>query len=838
MQQDVAKKQEIFRQKEEAYHKAKDAYENNGLDKAKAELQKAEAELKSAQTDYLYAESILAHKNDEKTDLENQLAKQNEIVANAQKEYALAKQAYDRTLTDYTATQKTLNDAKANEKKAQDAIANLEKNKLIVSDASKQKAQAFVKAYNDYVNGGKTDDLENAYIKARHEMLVQLQNDYTLNIKDNEVYFGDEADKNVAVDLNNLSQAVQEDLANFVATLLNDVRNQLGLTPYVGKVVVTKGMLDMSNAIAKNYVSDNWNVFDKGHDIQAVQKGAQQFGMKDADENLGSYTRKITNLYDLKEIVKNSLLSQILNDFHYNTVGHTMSMLGLNYIDDKPLETFFGVSTSYVQGSSNVHFHLIPNTVDEVTGTMKYAYWGNGKTDKEYEKMFEQAGGKQEINNPYATLQNNLNNAKAETSKAQANFNVAEKSKTQAEKAFLEKQSEMNGETNRQKQIRNNLNEATISANKAQFDFENAKNRLETAQNNRTQAQKTVEAYTASVQAKKQAMDEAKAEMEKAGIAENDAQETLREKAKADQKAHDEANAKKEAFVKASYEADQAQKAVKKAETDLEIAQKAYNDIKYAILSNEKTRALTQDESNTIALAESQLATAKAELAKAKADLAEKQTVLESAKAQANVANTELTKAKAELESAKKNLAEKQAYLEKLQNASQAYEKAKAELEEAQKALEKANLELDLAKKNQADKKQALDEANTELEFAKKNTEVKQKAYDKAKAELDLENAIKAEQAKLNEKKKSHTDVSPIVLKKSNNVQKAETATKQLTVSTEEHANVSTEKQAKTSELPQMGDEEKSETSVIGIIMMLFASILTMLGLSDKKKKA
>ena len=143
-----------------------------------------------------------------------------------------------------------------------------------------------------------------------------------------------------------------------------------------------------------------------------------------------------------------------------------------------------------------------------------------------------------------------------------------------------------------------------------------------------------------------------------------------------------------------------------------------------------------------------------------------------------------------------------------------------------------------LRKKNQADKKQSLDEANTELEFAKKNTEVKQKAYDKAKAELDLENAIKVEQAKLNEKKKSHTDVSPIVLKKSNNGQKAENATKQLTVSTEEHANVSPEKQAKTSELPQMGDEEKSETSVIGIIMMLFASILSMLGLSDKKKKA
>lgn len=492
-QQDVAKKQEIFRQKEEAYHKAKDAYENNGLDKAKAELQKAEAELKSAQADYLYAESILAHKNDEKTDLENQLAKQNEIVANAQKEYALAKQAYDRTLTDYTATQKTLNDAKANEKKAQDAIANLEKNKLIVSDASKQKAQAYVKAYNDYVKGGKTDALLKAFTHAEHEMLVQLQNDYTLNIKDNEVYFGDEADKNVAVDLNNLSQAVQEDLANFVATLLNDVRNQLGLTPYVGKVVVTKGMLDMSNAIAKNYVADNWDAFHNAHDDSGVQKGAQQFGMKDADENLGSYTKKITNLYDLKEIVKNSLLSQILNDFHYNTVGHTMSMLGLNYIDDKPSETFFGVSTSYVQGSSNVHFHLIPNTTDEDFGYMKYADWGmNGDFGKKNQETFDQAGGKQEINNPYTTLQNNLNNAKAETSKAQANFNVAEKSKAQAEKAFLEKQSEMNGETNRQKQIRNNLNEATISANKAQFDFENAKNRLETAQNNRTQAQKPI----------------------------------------------------------------------------------------------------------------------------------------------------------------------------------------------------------------------------------------------------------------------------------------------------------------------------------------------------------
>lgn len=776
--------------------------------------------------------------------MENQLAKQNEIVANAQKEYALAKQAYDRTLTDYTATQKALNDAKANEKKAQDAIANLEKNKLIVSDASKQKAQAFIKAYNDYVNGGKTDDLKQAFEHAEDEMLHQLQNDYKIN---EDTYFGDEADKNVAVDLNNLSPAVQEDLANFVATLLNDVRDQLGLTPYVGKVVVTKGMLDMSNAIAKNYVADNWDAYKNAHDDAGVQKGAQQFGMKDARETLGCIKYKFTDLYELKLFTRQAVLGQLMDDARTaHTLGHTTTLLGLDtdcfdvYGQDQVLsESFFGVSTSYVQGSSNLHFHLIPNTRDDVMDTMKYAEWnGDGKDDKEHEKMFEQAGGKQEINNPYATLQNNLNNAKAETSKAQANFNVAEKSKTQAEKAFLEKQSEMNGETNRQKQIRNNLNEATISANKAQFDFENAKNRLETAQNNRMQAQKTVEAYTASVQAKKQAMDEAKAEMEKAGIAENDAQETLREKAKADQEAHDEANAKKEAFVKASYEADQAQKAVKKAETDLEIAQKAYNDIKYVILSNEKTRALTQEESNTIALAESQLATAKAELAKAKADLAEKQKALENAKAQANVANTELTKAKAELESAKKNLAEKQAYLEKLQNASQAYEKAKAELEKAQKALEKANVELDLAKKNQADKKQALDEANTELEFAKKNTEVKQKAYDKAKADLELETAIKAEQAKLDEKKKSHTDVSPIVLKKSGNGQKAENATNQPMALTEEHANVSTEKQAKTSELPQMGDEEKSETSVIGIIMMLFASILTMLGLSDKKKKA
>lgn len=48
----------------------------------------------------------------------------------------------------------------------------------------------------------------------------------------------------------------------------------------------------------------------------------------------------------------------------------------------------------------------------------------------------------------------------------------------------------------------------------------------------------------------------------------------------------------------------------------------------------------------------------------------------------------------------------------------------------------------------------------------------------------------------------------------------------------------SIEEQATAYELPQMGDEEKSETSVIGIIMMLFASILAMLGLSDKKKKA
>lgn len=94
----------------------------------------------------------------------------------------------------------------------------------------------------------------------------------------------------------------------------------------------------------------------------------------------------------------------------------------------------------------------------------------NGDFGKKNQETFDQAGGKQEINNPYATLQNNLNNAKAETSKAQANFDVVEKSKTQAEKAFLEKQSEMNNKTNVQKQLQDKLNEATSSADKARFD--------------------------------------------------------------------------------------------------------------------------------------------------------------------------------------------------------------------------------------------------------------------------------------------------------------------------------------------------------------------------------
>lgn len=312
--------------------------------------------------------------------MENQLAKQNEIVANAQEEYALAKLAYDKTLTDYTATQKALNDAKANEKKAQDAIANLEKNKLIVSDASKQKAQAFIKAYNDYEKGGKTDDLEKAFEHTKYEMLMQLQNDYKIN---EDTYFGDEADKNVAVDLNNLSPAVQEDLANFVATLTNDIRDQLGLTPYVGKVVVTKGMLDISNAIAKNYVSDNWNVFDKAHDDQAIKKGAQQFGMRYACENLYSINTELTDLYELKLLTRQAVLEQLMDDARTaHTLGHAEMLLGLSsycfdidFQDQVVSESFFGVSASYVQGSSNLHFHLIPNTTVEDFGYMIYADW-------------------------------------------------------------------------------------------------------------------------------------------------------------------------------------------------------------------------------------------------------------------------------------------------------------------------------------------------------------------------------------------------------------------------------------------------------------------------------
>ena len=268
------------------------------------------------------------------------------------------------------------------------------------------------------------------------------------------------------------------------------------------------------------------------------------------------------------------------------------------------------------------------------------------------------------------------------------------------------------------------------------------------------------------------------------------------------------------------------EKALADAQTELENAGKAYQKAKAAVLANQNAR-MTTDEKDTLIMAQNQLAQAQKKLSEAQKTLVEKQKALESAKEDLAQSETEYANAKIALETAQKELEVREQVLENLKNAPGIYEKAKADYDNAVKALEQAKEKLAQAEAEKTAKHEALDKAKAELEQAKAQTALKQKAYDTLKAQLELENAVKKEQAKLNDKT-SHTDTTPLVLKKSGN-SKTDNGVAGVSFATGRKDTV------KSNDLPQMGEKD-SDAATAGVIMTMFAGILAMLGLSDRRK--
>ena len=809
------------------FENAKSALENNGLDKAQKAYDIAKTNLENAQKTYNQVKAEYDSAQNELVTLNKALETARLNHEQTQKDLSSLQTAYNKALSDYEAAQKAYNTAKEKENSAQKKADDLAGAKLLVSETTKQKAKKMLEVFDKWEKAGRplndqgyNEEWENAYM----DFLRSLHdNEKNLNVKNGEIIFtGNEDDKNVSVDPSHLTREQQKEISQYACWIINSLRDDLGLTPYVGKVTVTEGMLDMLNIL-------NGNV-----------NNAHKFGVQvayDNDHNVGY----VSNMYELKLSLKESIWRLVTNDLDFHKTGHVMSLTGIDNLNayGKCSETFLGATTHYGtegdistsnpngQYTGNIwDFYLVSNLRNKVTGEFIPSQAINGKTSEENEKIFTEKGGFSKIDNPYESVISELANAKKQTQSAEASLATAENTKNLAE-------SVLNAQKNKVQSTLNDVNSAQAKVDQAKKlvlernqSWHDATVARDNAQSDFDQAERALSFYIADKQQKQENYD-------KARIAYNKAQKNYNSaKRERDGALSDLAIFERQfAEVRTLLDTQKAElakneKALADAQTELENAGKAYQKAKAAVLANQNTR-MTTDEKDTLIMAQNQLAQAQKKLSEAQKTLVEKQKALESAKEDFAQSETEYVNAKIALETAQKELEVREQVLENLKNAPEIYEKAKADYDNAVKALEQAKEKLAQAEAEKTAKHEALDKAKAELEQAKAQTVLKQKAYDTLKAQLDLENALKKEQAKLNDKT-SHTDTTPLVLKKSGN-SKTDNGVAGVSFATGRKDTV------KSNDLPQMGEKD-SDAATAGVIMTMFAGILAMLGLSDRRK--
>ena len=313
-------KAELDKQAKEASDAQKAAQEN-----AK-ELAQAQNELKTAQdTANKSAETI----NNAQAKLNSDTAALNGAkseLSNKQKQASDLTSQRDQVAKDLQATQNKMNTAKADSDADKDAVVN---------------TMVMPQVYKDTVKKWNGANPTGDYYKEMEaaSWIGWTQNEYKHN----------EAEKNHMVDLKHMSRADQIELNKFGINLINQLRRQIGVDPWT----FNESALDFANAIADRYVKDDWDSDKNGHDSEAINELAHQYGLNYGITNDGKYSNSgqyyenmMTDLFGWTEIPfeqAKANADKFGNPYHYsdqelaynmqNTYSHSQADYN-NRLDD------------------------------------------------------------------------------------------------------------------------------------------------------------------------------------------------------------------------------------------------------------------------------------------------------------------------------------------------------------------------------------------------------------------------------------------------------------------------------------------------------------------------
>ena len=449
--------------------------DGTGQAKVVEEKENAEAFQKQAQAQLTNAEGVLEQaKSDDKnledaiSSVQNELTKASKVVVSTESKLTDATNKADQTQTALEKAQDTFTVAEASYKSI---------NTFQVTDE-------YVNALKSYVNNP-YDILHEPAKWEEHrkkvESILESVNQENLNLNK---FKGNDTDKDISVDANNLTTEQMTELSLFASDLLNQIRDRFG-TP---KTVVTKGMLQVADEVTDGYVADDWG-FGKGHDSKAVNNVARKYGLPTYEDDTHQYLENLSSInsgdeihtmYDAKKWVYKSISNLLFNGWEWL---HAQSITGL--ISQRANKEYFALGLSSSTGRTSAHFFTVSDK--QVTGN---------KLDKTEVPN----------NNTAESIVKAYNTAKTALLNAQTVNSQAQREKTSASLANIKAKGE---QETIQKRL-DVLKATPLKTPTAQSKLEQAQDILANANKRLENAEKALEASTADVKTKQENLTNAK----------------------------------------------------------------------------------------------------------------------------------------------------------------------------------------------------------------------------------------------------------------------------------------------------------------------------------------
>ena len=223
-------------------------------------------------------------------------------------------------------------------------------------------------------------------------------------------------DRDVKVDVANLTPEVEREINLFTADLINQIRDAFG-TPHA---IVTEDSMRIAKEVAKA------SKLEGDHDFDALDGVEAKNGIL-ISENLGFSANEVTNLAELKEAIYENLISMIFNDSEPKW-GHALSLSSLNSTKpDVVYQQYVGVG---IRTNKTFPFSI------HIDGTSNNGISENAKFDKT--KVVTANNNAKDLQEKLDLAQSTYDNAISVLNQAKSAVQSAQTAYTNAETALAD----------------------------------------------------------------------------------------------------------------------------------------------------------------------------------------------------------------------------------------------------------------------------------------------------------------------------------------------------------------------------------------------------------------